>query len=929
MKNDLFSDPDSAPQAIYALSSHWDREWYLTFQQFRHRLVQLLDSVLEDLNEGKLSGPFYLDGQAIQLEDYLEIRPEQKDAIQKLLREGKLIAGPWYCQPDEWLVAGESLLRNLEFGSELVGALGGTPSISGFCCDQFGQIGQMPQLFAGFGIEGVFLWRGLPAPSDKSAWVKWVGVDGTALRGYRFGHVGYCDFAHYVRGATDPDLRLDQKSVDARLDDYIETQKMRCLDGPVFLFDGGDHLLLDRAFYSLLRKNFEKREGITRIVHGSPDDLVAAMLRLPDERFNTITGELREASRLPLHLDQSFLIPGVLSSRVWIKQENNSCETLLTAWAEPFSTIAHTLLGSASSEGFLKAAWRWLLQNHPHDTICGCSVDQVHEDMRYRFAQCRQISETIVEESLLAVARATIAQCDKDRLRVVIFNPMPIPMRQVVEVELDFPETWPRFAEFFHFEKQPAFRLRGIGGEEVSYQRISQKEPVSRPRLQLHKFPSSRQCVRVRVAVEVNLPALGYTSLDVEGEPLCPEAPVWPRLAAPTRQPAKPSIVQGARALRNEHLEASVSADGTLTVIDLATGQKYGGLLVFEDCCDIGDGWYHGPSVNDEVYSSHGAFEGLSVKSSGPLLGSLVLRHTMVLPSSFAERSEGVGRSTAQLRIETTLTLKKGGKTLECVCRILNNARDHRVRVAFESGVEAGEYRTDSAFDVVSRPVDKPDVTESGRELEVETVPQRSFTAISAGERGMAIIAPGLHETCVRDDPQRTIYLTLFRGTSRTVLTNGEQGGQLQGLLEFRFLLGVGAWASDDTQLLQTSAAFNAGVRSVQLGHDDAQNPEAILPRESGFLEITGDAHLSAFRKVRGELELRAFNPKQQAVDAGVLLHPLLARQLSLDAVRSTDFLGNAVSPGISSDSEGFPIRIEPKKITNIRVSSSHQANEF
>ena len=46
-------------------------------------------------------------------------------------------------------------------------------------------------------------------------------------------------------------------------------------------------------------------------------------------------------------------------------------------------------LGLPYPQGYLDVAWRWLIQNHPHDSICGCSIDAVHEDMFYRFHQTR------------------------------------------------------------------------------------------------------------------------------------------------------------------------------------------------------------------------------------------------------------------------------------------------------------------------------------------------------------------------------------------------------------------------------------------------------------------------------------------------------------------------------------------------------------
>ena len=95
-----------------------------------------------------------------------------------------------------------------------------------------------------------------------------------------------------------------------------------------------------------------------------------------------------------------WLIPGVSSSRAWIHQANAQCESLLCHWAEPWSALAHAAAGGEHPDAYLATAWKWLLQNHPHDSICGCSIDQVHEDMKYRFSQCRRIAERLTIEAL-------------------------------------------------------------------------------------------------------------------------------------------------------------------------------------------------------------------------------------------------------------------------------------------------------------------------------------------------------------------------------------------------------------------------------------------------------------------------------------------------------------------------------------------------
>jgi mannosylglycerate hydrolase len=140
---------------------HWDREWYLPFQDYRALLVSVLDELLDLLEQDPGYRCFTLDGQTVPLEDYLAIRPEQRDRLLRQIKAGNIEIGPWFVQPDEFLLSGESLVRNLLLGFRQARAFGVEPMKVGYVPDCFGHISQLPQLFAGFGIGSAVLFRGL------------------------------------------------------------------------------------------------------------------------------------------------------------------------------------------------------------------------------------------------------------------------------------------------------------------------------------------------------------------------------------------------------------------------------------------------------------------------------------------------------------------------------------------------------------------------------------------------------------------------------------------------------------------------------------------------------------------------------------------------------------------------------------------------
>ncbi len=458
--------------AYYVASTHWDREWYEPFQGFRMRLVSLIDELLETMENDAAYRTFVLDGQVIPFTDYLEIRPEMEGRLRDLASSGRIRLGPWYVMPDEWLVSGESLVRNLIHGMEMAVEYGAEPSRAGFLCDMFGHTGQMPQIFDQLGITGVLLWRGLNE-REHGGLFNWKAPDGTVLPGYRFGRKGYCSYAIEVRGSRDIDEPFVFDTIAQRLVDFTRRQAERIPSGPLLLFDGGDHLEIEPRTGELIeRANEELRgDGIT-IVHADLDAFLADLVNNRRTIERTVTGELRETGRDSLDTDEHWLIPGVLSSRIGLKQSNAACEDELLLWAEPFSAFVSGALGNDHPRGYLRTAWRHLLENHPHDSMCGCSVDQVHRDMLFRFDQSLGISSRVAGTALDALSRAAMPEDIPDgALSLTLFNPTARALDEPLDIDIPLPLDWPGvFREFFGYEDTFAFRLRTAEGDDIPWQ---------------------------------------------------------------------------------------------------------------------------------------------------------------------------------------------------------------------------------------------------------------------------------------------------------------------------------------------------------------------------------------------------------------------------------------------------------------------------
>ncbi|HMQ29350.1 MAG TPA: glycoside hydrolase family 38 C-terminal domain-containing protein [Chloroflexaceae bacterium] len=902
----------------YVLSAHWDREWYRPMQHYRRDLARLLDAVLDGMAAGRLRGPFTTDGQAIMLEDYLEARPGRRAEVEARAREGMLVVGPWYTVPDEFLVSGESLVRNLRYGREVARRLGAEPSRAGWVCDQFGHVGQLPQIFAGFGLQGAFLWRGTNYSASRH--FSWRGADGTALPTYRFGRGGYCAFAFQVRQADVPGARFEREEAWERLETFLAEEAAATAAPPLLAFDGADHLAWDEAAYAVVDAYGRWADAPFELAHSSLDAYLDELLPHAGAFAHEIEGELREPARPARAENEHWLIPGVLSSRAPLKQANAACECLLTQWAEPFGAWAALELGRPYERELLELPWRWLLQNHPHDSLGGCSVDLVHEDMRYRFSQCRQIAGLLAEEATGTLAAAAAGAPAEGELRAVVFNPLPEPLDETVELTLDLPTAWASFAEFFGYERLPAFRVFGPDGAELPYQRLGQELGAIRLRLDPLKFPRGEPVNAVRVSLPLRLPAMGYAALTVRAgdrDPLPPHQ-ADPPIALPTRHPGF-DMATSERSMSNGLLDVTVEANGTLSVADRRTGAVYAGLLAFEDGADIGDGWFHGPAAADEVYSSVASAASVALAHDGPFLTTFRVRTTMRVPARFDATRGRRSDELVALELDSLVSLRPGADRVEVETTVRNLACDHRLRVLLPSGAgEATTYLADGAFDVVERPVALRADNHLYRELEVEGRPQQSWTAVAAGGRGLAVVAPGQLETAVRDLPARPIALTLFRATGRTVFTDGEPGGQLLGeTLRFRYWLVPLAGEPDRARLCRLGQQLAAGVRASQVaGGPEGSKDASALAASASFLRVEGPAVLTSVELAGDELELRLFNPEDTEARArlDVPARFTKARRVNLE--------GDSLGPEERVAGGSVMLTLKKKEIVTLRLAA-------
>ncbi len=834
--------------------THWDREWYLTREQYRVRLIGLIDRVLERLEKEPRFAHFHLDGQTVVLEDYLEVRPDREARLRRHVASGRLLVGPWYVMPDMHLVSGEALVRNLALGHRIAESFGGVMR-AGYLPDPFGHVAQMPQILAGFGLDSAILWRGF---GGERAEYWWQGPDGTRALLLHLPRDGYCNA-----------LRLPLLPADAMREAaaaLVAREAERSSTGAVLLMAGVDHVEPHPALVEIPARLAEA--GVRARISTLPAYVAAVRDAVTSAEasggaLETVQGELRAGE------DYAFLLPGVLSARTYLKQANARIEALLERVAEPLTAFAW-LAGEPYPVGPLHYAWKTLLQNHPHDSICGCSIDAVHEENVSRFARAEQAAAALASEALLALARRV--PWPGPSLGVLLVNTASRAATGVLvgEVEVAVAGTESRRAldaslleaPLVFLPRDTLMAVRDADGHPLPFQVLAEDEGTVHA-MSRYLPPVAVRTRRLRLAVwHSGVPGCGYASLEI--------APVRagdlsvPPPLPPGVQPAR----AGERSIENGLLRLEVRPDGALDLTDLRSGRRLEGCLSFQDDADVGDEYDFSPAPRDSRVTS-GDARRVAVRpvAEGPLRASLEVALELPVPVRATHDRKGRVRKTVALPFRLEVSLDAGSPRVIVQVDAENRAHDHRLRALVPTGaLRVERSRADSAFAIVERPA-RP-----------TSFPMQSCVETGDGQGGVTVFTEGLHEFEVVDSPSGTaIAVTLLRcvgALSRDDLATrpGHAGPGLktpgaQCLGPHRFRLALEPWVERPaaSELFAASASFLAPPRWIAPS-GPVETGRSSLPANGPFLRMTsapaGAAVLSALKRAddREALVLRVFN---------------------------------------------------------------------
>ncbi len=743
------NDPDARPRhatasgGIRALDlhvvahTHWDREWYHNAARFRARLVALVDAVLEAPLDA--SQPFLFDGQTVVLADYLTVRPERQADVRSALTAGTIEAGPWYVLADNLIPSGEAIIRNLEAGRRWLSRAGAAAPRVAYCPDSFGHPAAMPQIASGFGCDTAVVWRGFGGatfPASDCVW--WESADGSRVLAYHLAPDGY------ELGNALPTGRHEAQ---ARWQQLAAILASRNATGCVLLPVGADHHAPSpRLHEATAAMSLAAVADGSRVTRGSLGQAMGALLqaaRAAESRrgpLPVVRGELRDS------YGYTWTLQGTFGTRAAQKRANARLERALLRDVEPWSALAW-LHGAPASRGvspngeitlsqlpvLTAATWEALLRTHPHDTLCGCSIDAVAREMS---AAQQSVGAMTVELREAALRVALQHDAVRARARAVDTHPLTVVRNRLGRpreglAELTLVDTLAHVAvgpgsgpgsgrgsgRADRAVGDPPLAVADLS--ECVVQPLSMRERHARRESPQH-YPDNDLVRERRVLAWVpQIPANGVRVLDAHTAPSS-EAPTP---AVLQQQPHYLEMFNGLMRVR-------ASSDG-VTVI--RGDRLLTNALTLETCRDAGDSYT--PSLR-------GAPEALSLVAvragcEGPLRSSL---HLVWLWKSKRER----------IRVRTTLVLDAGADFLQCHVRGVNARRDHRLQLVWNTDVVATCVMADAAMGPVMRtPLTTPLTTAQGAalyELPPSTIPMHRWLAHSDDRRGAAVLSDGLAE---------------------------------------------------------------------------------------------------------------------------------------------------------------------------------------
>lgn len=919
--------------------THWDREFRWDFETTRFWLVRLMDNLLDIMRQKPDYRHFMMDGQFVLIDDYLEIRPERQAEVRALVKAGRLQAGPWYTLPDSSSVNGESLIRNLMLGLKKAEDFGAAMKV-GYNVFSFGQISQLPQLYAGFGIDTILFYKHMDRRRSRYDEFIWQGPDGTKALASRLGrearwnfffagHIpivynrdpwdkqwrydwgqmgkqfhlcqpeSYAGF-HYI---TCPETNFHPERVKEGFQRTFDTLKQTAVPEHLLFFDGTDftepHPLIPEIIAEANKVFGEEYE----IVHSTLADYIAAIKPLLAQRqIDTVTGHMKDGPVGAIHTD-------VVSIHPELKKANTLAENLLYRQAEPLAAVAWTLQGGYPTTQ-MDRALRFLFESQAHDSLHGVGPKELGAGGEHRLLQARLIGENIAVQAMSVLAGQIDTQSPQDTdMFLTVFNSSAFTRDQVVEAYLDIPEennVDELYLEDAQGQRISVFVLDRTKCRAGLYHPRSRNMPIY-----VHRF---------RVIFPTGaVPGLGYKVLKIKFK----EQSQYPYPHEDFDAVKTPfnALAKNPRQAENEFVTLTIAENGTLEIAHKATGKTYKNLHYFMDQGQKGNLYRCYPPEVDEIVTTLGQSARIALTINNAYVAQFTIETQLDIPVAFDKATQQRTRQRTTMPITSVVTIRKGNPVVDVETTFTNHVRDHFLRACFPTGITATTTHTGAVFNTETH---NTAISQDGlwQGPELRRYQQHMFMDIHDDRAGMAILTETLRDYEVMDPAAGLIAMSLLRAVELRIPCDNrlwmEYPGDdsAQSLRQHTMRYGILAHAGDwrQAEVYRHALAFCTPLRLAQIAKQ-----AGTLPFQKSFLNIDNpNLVFSALKKTdqRDSLIVRLYNATDSTLTGKITLG------LPVREVFEATLAEQRLQPMPLTDANQISVTLGGKKILTLELVS-------
>lgn len=623
---------------FYIIShTHWDREWHKTYQENRIRLMKFMDDLIETLETDHGFKCFTLDGQTSLINDYLEIKPQNKEKLCNLIKSGRIIVGPWYVQPDENLPSGESLIRNLLISKNISDEFGDFMKV-GYLPDSFGQSSVMPAILKGFGIDFAVFYRGLASEDTPFNEFLWRSFDGSEVIAVWM-PIGY---GNGMFLSEDLDKSIQE------IENNIKLLDKRSISGDLLLMNGSDQCFPKKFLPGTCNALNEYYQGSGKDYEFTITSLEDYMkeLVLYKDKMNVLKGEFRKGKHSRTHIS-------IGATRMDIKKKNFEVERKYQCLLEPLMVLT-SLYDKEYEKEIINKGWKYIIENHAHDSICCCCKDIVHSEMLFRIEFANQIADTIIKQKF-GKLHSLINYDPKRGKPIIAFSSFLGQRCDISSADI--------------YVKDSNFAIYDSCGEEIDYV-INSEDLINLKDTKVSLTPIPDDFYKkLNIDFYSHIDGVGYETYYIrEG----------------IAKKDQPKGLLKNNILENNYIKAEVTEDGFIRITDKVNMIEYNSQHVFKEAGNAGDEYDYSPPYDDMVVTSYNCLNSIEEVCNTSLKATLKLEYTLKVPKTTYAKERS--KELTNLNITTYMSIYRQDKRIDFKTYIDNNAENHRIQIVFDYG---------------------------------------------------------------------------------------------------------------------------------------------------------------------------------------------------------------------------------------------------